>query len=192
MMNFRRWIVVLAVCAMMPAAAAADEPFAVREWGVRVAGGVDPSNIIQYYAVHPFVGFSLWQKADRWLTERDVAGRWVIEPWAAYVRDDHGKHQTSSFEIGVSPLFARLTFGGSAVRPFIEGGEGILYTDLRKQRLGTRMQFSSQFGAGLEFALDDDRSLTIAARVRHMSNAGIASSNPGITTLFGLIGITFR
>jgi len=191
-MHFRRWVIVLFVCAMTPAAAAADEPFAVREWGVRAAGGLDPSNVIQYYALHPFVGFSLWKKADRWLAERDVTGRWIIEPSVAYVRDDHGKHQTSSFEIGVSPLFARLTFGERAVRPFIEGGEGLIYTDLRKQHLGTRVQFSSQFGVGLEFPLDDDRSLTFGARIRHISNAGLAGTNPGITMFFGMIGVTFR
>ncbi len=34
--------------------------------------------------------------------------------------------------------------------PFGEAGEGVLYTDLRGQGLGTRFQFSSQVGV-LEF-----------------------------------------
>jgi hypothetical protein len=29
-------------------------------------------------------------------------------------------------------------------------------------------------------------------RFRHMSNAQMASSNPGVNTMYGLIGLTFR
>lgn len=170
---------------------AADAP-QLREWGMRVAGGINPSSVIEYYAIHPHVGFSLWKRADQWLADRNISGLWVIEPWVAYVRDAHGKHQTESFEIGVSPLFARLTFGTGRVRPFIDGGEGILYTDLRKQGYGSRVQFSSQFGAGLEYEARPDLGVVIGARFRHTSNAGLAEGNPGINTIFGMVGVTFR
>lgn len=174
-------------------AVATDSGCHVEETSVRVAGGMNPSSLIQYYALHVDVGFPLWERADRWFSARDITARWIIEPWVAYVDDDHGPHQTSSFEIGVSPLFGKLTFLGDArLRPFIEGGEGILYTDLRKQRYGTRVQFSSQIGVGLEYQIRPDLSFSIAARLRHMSNAGLASSNPGVNTVFGLIGLTFR
>jgi len=177
---------------LAPVLYAADDAFVVREWGVRAGGGINPSSQIQYYAVHPFIGLAPWAPADRWLSERDITGRWIIEPWAAYVRDAHGKHQTSSFEIGVSPLFGRLTLGEQRLRPFVEGGEGILYTDLRKQGLGIRVQFSSQIGGGVEYTLDENHALTFAARIRHISNAGLAHPDPGINTVYGLIGITFR
>jgi hypothetical protein len=29
-------------------------------------------------------------------------------------------------------------------------------------------------------------------RIRHMSNAGMASSNPGINTIYGLLGLSFH
>ena len=169
-----------------------DEPSGVREWSLRLAGGVNPSSLIKYYALHGDVGLRLWSSADRWLADRGITGRWIIEPWVAFLDDDHGKHQTQSFEIGVSPLFAKLTFGDSVVRPFVEGGEGILYTDIRKQMLGTRVQFTSQFGGGLEYQLRPDVSLTFAARFRHESNAGIHGGNPGVNTIYGLVGVTFR
>ena len=174
---------------LAPAVANATE---FREWGIRGGGGFNFSSHIEYYAIHPYVGFTLGDRADRWFDDHGVEARWIIEPWAAWVRDRYGKHQTESFEIGVSPLFARLTFGAARLRPFLEGGEGILYTDLRKQGLGTRVQFSSQFGGGLAFRLDDAHDLTFAVRFRHISNAGLASPDPGINTLFGLIGLTFR
>jgi len=162
------------------------------EWSLRYAAGVNPENLIQYYALHATFGFPFWQSADRWFTDHGMTGRWEIEPWVAGVVDHHGIHQTSSFEIGVSPIFGKLIFGDWRLRPFIEGGEGILYTDLRKQRFGTPINFSSQFGAGLEYEIKPGVDLTFSARIRHMSNAGLASSNPGVNTYFGLIGVTFR
>jgi len=194
--------VLLGAMLVLPAASRGDDDAAsagddhcgpqLQEWSLRFAGGVNPENVIQYYALHADLGFRLWQSADRWFTAHDMTARWVVEPWTAYVVDHHGIHQTSSFEIGVSPLFGKLTFTDWRLRPFIEGGEGLVYTDLRKQRLGTRVQFASTAGFGLEYEIRPDLSLSFAIRIRHISNAGLASTNPGITTYMGLVGLTFR
>ena len=180
----------LVLAVMLPAPAAAG--IEAREWGLQFAGGVNPSSGIQFYALQPYVGLSLWRPAERWLAERGIDGTWVVEPWAAFVSDRVGPRQTDSFEIGVNALLARLRFGHARLRPFIEGGEGIAYTDLRKQGLGSRIQFTSQIGAGLDWALGPDRGLLLAARFRHLSNAGIARGNPGINTIYGVIGFSFR
>jgi opacity protein-like surface antigen len=190
-----RALVVATLLALMLAAAPAradDDPL-YREWGFRVSGGYSPSNHVQYYALQPYVGFRLWHAADDWFEAHDIAARWIVEPWVALVHDDKGPFKTTSFEIGVSPLFARLTFFKDALfRPYVEAGLGILYTDLRGQDLGTRVQFSSQGGAGLEYMLRPDLSLTLSGRFRHISNAGMGSSNPGFNTLYGMLGVTFR
>jgi hypothetical protein len=189
--------VVLAVLACLlysaaPASAGDGGRLEFREWGIRAGGGINPSSYIQYYAIHPYVGLSLWDPASRWFEKYGLHALWMIEPWVAYVNDDHGKYKTESFEIGVSPLFARLVFGDRSLRPFLEGGEGAVYTDLRKQDLGTRLQFTSQLGAGLEYEIRPGLALGFQVRVRHMSNAGMASSNPGINTIYGLLGLTFH
>jgi opacity protein-like surface antigen len=116
----------------------------------------------------------------------------MIEPWLAYVNDDHGKHKTDSFEIGVSPLFARLVYGERPLRPFLEVGEGAVYTDLRKQDLGTRLQFTSQLGGGFEYEIRSGMALGLQVRFRHMSNAGMSNNNPGVNTVYGLLGLTFH
>lgn len=175
-----------------PAPAYQGIDITVRERGLAVAGGISQSSEIQYHAIHAHVGLSLWDRADRWLADRGVAVLWVIEPWTALVSDRHGEHKTESFEIGVSPIFVRLALHRAPLAPFIEGGEGILYTDLRGQKLGTRVQFSSQIGAGLQYRLRPDVTITLAGRFRHISNAGLAGTNPGIDTIFGLLGLTFR
>jgi len=186
-------IVLLAWCwTAAPAAAEGGSRIELREWGLRAGGGINPSSKIEYYALHPYFGLSLWDPASRWFEQYGIHALWMIEPWVAYVNDNHGKHKTDSFEIGVSPLFIRLVVGDRVVRPFIEAGEGAVYTDLRKQDLGTRLQFTSQFGGGLEYEINDTMAIGLQARFRHMSNAGMASSNPGINTIYGLIGLTFR
>lgn len=185
-------LAVLGCLAWSTSALADGNRLELREWGVRAGGGINPSSMIQYYAIHPYVGLALWDPASHWFEKYGIRALWMIEPWAAYVNDDNGKHKTDSFEIGVNALFARLVFGDRAWRPFLEGGEGVVYTDLRKQDLGTRMQFTSTIGGGIEWDIRSGMAIGLQARVRHMSNAGMASSNPGINTVYGLIGLTFR
>lgn len=175
-----------------PARAEDGRRLEFREWGIRAGGGINFSSQIQYYAIHPYVGLSLWDPASRWFEKYGIRAFWMIEPWVAYVNDNHGKYKTASFEIGVSPLFARLVYGAGPLRPFLEGGEGAVYTDLRTQDLGTRMQFTSQLGGGFEYELRPGLALGFQVRLRHMSNAGMASSNPGINTFYGLVGLSFH
>ncbi len=194
-MRLARTVVLAALmCSLWTTFARADlaDRFVVREWGVRAGGGAAPSSVIQYYAIHPYAGIALWDPVSRWFERYGIKALWMLEPWAAYVDDDHGKHQTSSFEIGLNAIFFRLVFGDQALRPFLEAGEGAVYTDLRKQDLGTRLQFTSTIGGGLEYEISPGVALGLQVRYRHMSNAGMSSSNPGINTVFGLLGLTFH
>jgi opacity protein-like surface antigen len=194
MSSLRAILLVAFACLAVTTSARADQGDRIefREWGIRAGGGINPSSMIEYYAVHPYVGLSLWEPASRWFEKYGMHALWMIEPWAAFVNDDHGKYTTSSFELGVSPLFARLVLGDAAFRPFLEGGEGIVYTDLRKQDLGTRIQFTSQVGAGLEYDVTAEMAVGFQIRFRHMSNAGMGGSNPGVNTFYGLLGVSFR
>jgi hypothetical protein len=189
----RRRLAFLALAALLaaPAPAPGAGP-SVREWGLRAAGGLDESKDIQYYAIQPYAGLALWEPASRWLASRGVTALWIVEPWVALVRARREGRQTDSFEIGVSPIFFRFAFGRWRLRPFVEGGEGIVYTDLRQQQLGTRVHFTSQVGAGIAWEIRPDLALTLAGRYRHLSNAGLSRTNPGTDTVYGLVGLTFR
>jgi len=163
----------------------------VQDTQVRIAGG--GSRRVQYYALHADVGFKLWSCADEWLTHHGVTGRWIVEPWVAFVNDEHNPDPNSGVEIGVNPLFGRLTFGDGRLRPFLEGGEGALYSSRRKSTLGNgHFFFSSQIGGGLEYDIRPGLAFTFALRYRHISTAGITSSNAGLNTPMALIGLTFR
>jgi hypothetical protein len=179
----------LTLISMTGPAWAGDAWLPIDEWGLRTSGGTSFSGKLVHIAVLPWAGFTLWESADRWFADRDVRARWVVEPWVAFV---HDRRHADGFEIGVSPLAARLTFGDATLRPFVEGGEGILYTNASKNKLGIEFQFSSQIGVGLEYEIRPDLAFTLGARLRHISNAGIAHPNHGISSASGILGITFR
>jgi hypothetical protein len=163
----------------------------LQDWQVRIAAG--GSRRIQYYALHGDAGFRFWGSADEWLTNHRVTGRWLIEPWVGFLNDEHNPHPNNGVEIGVNALFGRLTFGATRLRPFLEGGEGALYTTRRKSTLGDQgFFFASQIGGGLEYDIRPGLSFTFAVRYRHISTAGFTSSNAGLNTMIGLIGLTFR
>jgi hypothetical protein len=170
----------------------------LREWGMQFGAGDSFRGTVQHYALQPYVGLKLYDPVDRWLTEHGMRGTWMIEPWVAFVSDREGNAQdrSASFEIGVSPIFFRLAFGEGEVRPFIEGGLGLVYTDLRSRvrhsDLGQRMQFSEQGGFGVEWAFQPDYAFTLSGRYRHISNAGFDENNPGLDTVYGVVGLVFR
>ncbi len=185
--------------AVVPARADAgdfSDRFTLREWGVQAGGGSSLRSGVQLYTLQPYFGLAMWEPIDTFFDRIDAEPLWVIEPWVA-VSDDTKGDKSTSFEIGVSPIFFRLTFGDGKFRPYLEGGLGIVYTELRSEirvgnTLGTRIQFASQGGVGLQYTLNPDMALALSARFRHISNAGMDSQNPGIDTIYGLLGFTFR
>jgi len=186
--------------AVVPARADAgnfSDRFTLREWGVQAGGGDSLRSGVQLYTLQPYFGLAIWEPIDTFFDGIGAEALWVIEPWVAISDDTKGDSQSTSFEIGVSPIFFRLTFGDWKLRPYIEGGLGIVYTELRSEirigdTLGTRIQFASQGGVGLQYSLNPDMALALSARFRHISNAGMDSQNPGIDTIYGLLGFTFR
>jgi hypothetical protein len=92
---------------------------------------------------------------------------------------------SSEHEIAFSPLIFDYRYdAGVPVVPFIEGGEGILYTSLSHLNLGGHFQFSSQIGGGIHIFFTREDALTIGGRYRHISNAGIRRPNSGLNTYF--------
>lgn len=197
-MRFRAATLALAALLFAGSATAdSDALIPVREWGVAVGGGNSPSSDVQLYAIQAHVGIPLWRPLDRWLGDRALHALWIVEPWLGYVRDTQGPSRGDGVEVGLSPVILRLALGDWRVQPYLEGGVGGLYTSLRSDvrgttDLGQSFQFSSMGGGGLRYRLDPSRSLTLSVRFRHISNAGMDHSNPGLDTVYGLVGLVFH
>jgi hypothetical protein len=102
----------------------------------------------------------------------------------------HGHKHDLDGEFAFTPLLLDYRYDtGSRFVPFFDGGEGIVLTTLDDLRLGGPFEFSSQVGGGLHYFYSAQGAITIAARYRHISNAGIKDENSGLNTVFVTVGI---
>ncbi len=90
---------------------------------------------------------------------------------------------------GFTPVLVKYNFvTGSKVAPYLEAGGGLLFTN-HDVPFGTNaVNFTPQAAVGLQFFIHDKRSINLAARYVHISNAGLASPNPGINTIQFTLG----
>ncbi|HVP43926.1 MAG TPA: acyloxyacyl hydrolase [Terriglobales bacterium] len=95
----------------------------------------------------------------------------------------------NSYGGGFTPVLLKYNFSaGKKVVPYLEGGAGLLFTN-HDVPFGTNaVNFTPQAAAGLQFFIQHNRSINLAARYVHISNAGLASPNPGINTIQFTLG----
>ena len=108
----------------------------------------------------------------------------AIEPMVSAVTGDQ-----DSFELQVLPMF-RLEPSGNNQRnfvPFLEGGVGLIYSEIDNFNKGSDILFTDNIGAGVRLPY---QGLSLAYRFRHISHAGLwANSNSGINTHFVVLSI---
>lgn len=75
--------------------------------------------------------------------------------------------------------------------PYVFAGGGILYVDLGLPTMGSRLNFSYQGGAGLQYFIAPDTAFSFEYRYHHISNAGTASPNEPLNSSKFLLGIAF-
>ncbi len=179
------------VMALWLPAANAEADDGGRPWlqslALRTAYGSATRDNIQFVSVLPRVSLFFPAAIENPLASHQVHAEFVVEPIVSYITNT-----MNTVEAGVNPLFFSLRYDrGQQLVPFLEGGEGVLYTGLRGERLGGHFEFSSQGGGGLHWFLDRTTALTISYRIRHISNAGITRVNDGLNTHFFTIGLSF-
>lgn len=81
------------------------------------------------------------------------------------------------------------------VVPYIQGGVGIVYNDLYKdktqQAIGQAIEFTPQFSLGLHYLINNNWSVDAEGMFHHISNAGLSERNRSINALGGFIGVTY-
>lgn len=96
-------------------------------------------------------------------------------------------------QFGLNPIGLRYNFTASGTRfvPFAELTLGLMYINVPKKIQGTRFNFTEGFGVGARFFVSDGIALEVSGRFRHLSNGGIKEPNPGINTMFIMVGISY-
>ncbi len=74
--------------------------------------------------------------------------------------------------------------------PYLFAGGGVLYVDLGLPTMGSRLDFSYQGGAGIQYLVRNNLALTAECRYHHISNAGTASPNEPLNSIKILFGIS--
>jgi lipid A 3-O-deacylase len=172
-----RWIIIFLLFVFSATSASAGE----NDWnsaGIR-AGFSDQSTEKYFSKYQAYAAFSLpW----KWRSEKGWILGTFIEIHAGVVSSEG-----NAFVGSAGPGLYLLTPGKS----FAIAG-GIYPTYLGQSKFGTEdfgetFQFTSEIGVNLNFF----RNWTMGYRFQHMSNAGIASANPGLNTHMLELGYRF-
>jgi len=95
----------------------------------------------------------------------------------------------TSYAGGFDPFILKWNFtGGRRVAPYLEFGGGVLLS-LDDVPPGTNsVNFMPQASFGVQVFTREKRAVSVAAKYVHISNAGLATPNPGINTVQVSIG----
>ncbi len=91
--------------------------------------------------------------------------------------------QNSAYGVGVNPFAFKWAFDthGSVI-PYLEIGGGTLFTNTQVPAGTSRINFTTSTAMGLHF-LRSKHNFSTEVRFMHISNAGLATPNPGINTV---------
>ncbi|MBV9610480.1 MAG: acyloxyacyl hydrolase [Acidobacteria bacterium] len=93
------------------------------------------------------------------------------------------------YAAGFDPVILKWNFtSGRHVAPYAEFGGGVLFSKDNIPRGTNNVNFTPQASVGLQFFTQRNRAVVVAAKYVHISNAGLATPNPGINTLQFAIG----
>jgi hypothetical protein len=98
-------------------------------------------------------------------------GSWGLRPWVGATVADRGTWFASAGLVYTLPLDSAWRLSGGLAPSYYEAGQG--------QKLGLDLEFYSYVEAGYVFHRGDALNLRFA----HLSNAGLANSNPGTALL---------
>jgi lipid A 3-O-deacylase len=91
--------------------------------------------------------------------------------------------QNAAYGVGVDPFAFKWAFATRRnVVPYFEIGGGTLFTNTQVPAGTSRINFTSGGAIGLHF-LRTKRNFSAEVRYMHISNAGLATPNPGINTI---------
>jgi opacity protein-like surface antigen len=97
------------------------------------------------------------------------------------------------YGFGLAPLGLQINLRPHRrLQPFVEGSGGFLYFNkILQNNFGSRFNFTANVGAGFEYRLKNNRSVTFGYKYFHISNGGRGLVNPGIDNNLFYVGVSF-
>jgi len=91
-------------------------------------------------------------------------------------------------------IFALYYIGSQShekIKPYVEAGIGLIYTDYRVDEQAYRLNFNPQAGVGLEYTRKSGHTNFMAFRLHHLSNGGLSNNNRGQNSIVLMFGQYF-
>ncbi len=157
------------------------EAGALAAFSVSGAGGPSARPTVQAYWLLPRVGYTFWE-----IPWYPASLQIYLEPAVAYIT-----HPAKTYLLGVNAILRHTFTVWNGFSPYIEGGAGLLNTNLRHRALDETIEFMPQVGAGFHLHVMDRVSLNAGYRWHHISNAGLGDRNLGLNSHFPYVGFTY-
>jgi lipid A 3-O-deacylase len=95
----------------------------------------------------------------------------------------------TSYAGGFNPFVLKWNFtSGQKLAPFVEVGGGVLFSGDKIPPGTNTVNFMPQASVGVQIFTRENRAVSLTAKYVHISNAGLATPNPGINTFQAGIG----
>ena len=149
------------------------------QYGLGLTGGstYDPVSDINFLQINAFALFDydkIWPHA-------------APEPLRFKVECNLGATTSSPHRAiasgNILALYYLDYFSTHSLRPYMEAGIGVIYTDFQVKGQGLRVNFNPQFGIGTEVYINSKPAFYIALRAHHLSNAEIDEDNRGVNSV---------
>jgi lipid A 3-O-deacylase len=165
----------------------AEEAELPTRYGLAIVGGntYSPENDITFALLS---GFILFDYEKVWHHKAPDPLRFKVEFNAGVTTRPETRAVISS---GILALYYLRSLTTNVLRPYIEGGIGIIYTDFQVKGQGLRFNFNPQMGIGTEFKTSPNVTFFSALRLHHISNAGLHHENRGINSVVLMLGRYF-
>ena len=179
----KRLAVALALFLVVAPRAHAADPPAVWDWDLGLQAGylIGITNNAQAITFMPRVGRMVW------VGEGETPGAVSFGIEGIFT---HFHETNSAMELGGGP-YLRWRWVRPWVQPYAEVGVGMLYNDLKRFSLSSRVLFSVNGAVGVEIPVSERLGIATGYRFRHISNAGQDEVNPGLNTNIICLGATF-
>jgi hypothetical protein len=189
----RMLLIILLGWCLFPAGSSADEAIVRTEerapdrfgMSVELATVYDPGHDISFALV---TAFGLFDYGSVWHQDRPKELCFKVEGALGSTFRPETRAMAS---LGMAALYFVDQLASPQMRPYVEGGIGIIYTDFRVEGQGLRINFNPQLGIGVELAHKDAPSSFAALKLHHGSNGNLYHDNRGFSSLVLQIGRFF-
>lgn len=132
--------------------------------------------------------FAIYDYGTVWRQDRPKALRFKVEAAAGSTLTPDNDFMAS---INMLALYYPGMFATKSLRPYFEGGIGVIYTEFRVKGQGLHYNFNPLLGIGCELPQENGKNPFAAIRLHHLSNAEIYHENRGVNSVELQIGRYF-